>query len=142
MMTSDSPRSGFRGSGGTEGGIGLFAVGLGLSLISLWLFLDSVQVTTAGFGWVTGVFGRATTTSAGIIFLPFFLGVCALFYDVRQVWAWWVTLIGLGLIVIEIVSRIQFLMTMKTSHFLLMVVLFAAGTGLMLRSYRPMSSSQ
>ncbi len=80
------------------------------------------------------------TTSSGIVFVPFFLGVCALFYDAKQDWAWWLTLGGLGVIVIEIISRIQFLMTMKTSHFLLMVALFAAGAGLMLRSYRPTAS--
>jgi uncharacterized protein len=141
-MTSENttPTSrGFRGAGGTEGGVRLFAVGLGLTLISLWLFLDSVQVTTAGMGWISGTFGMGLTTSSGIVFVPFFLGVCALFYDAKQDWAWWLTLSGLGVIVIEIVSRIQFLMTMKTSHFLLMVLLFGAGTGLMLRSYRPAS---
>ena len=141
MTTPDAPRSGFRGSGGTDGGVGLFAAGLGLTLISLWLFLDSVQVTTAGMGWMSGMLG-GTTTSSGIVFLPFFLGVCALFYNAKQDWAWWLTLGGLGMIVIEIVSRIHFLLTMKTSHFLLMVALFAAGTGLMMRSYRQVSSSK
>ncbi len=141
MSSSNSPQ-GFRGSGGTDGGIGLFAAGLGLTLIALWLFLDSVQVTTGGLGWVSGALGMGMTTSSGIVFVPFFLGVCALFYDAKQDWAWWLTLGGLGVIVIEIISRIHFLMTMKTSHFLLMVALFGAGTGLMLRSYRPVSSSK
>ncbi len=139
MPSSNSP-NGFRGSGGTDGGVGLFAAGLGLALIALWLLLDSVQVTTGGMGWVSGALGMGLTTSSGIVFVPFFLGVCALFYNGKQDWAWWLTLGGLGVIVIEIISRIHFLMTMKTSHFLLMVALFAAGTGLMLRSYRPSSS--
>ena len=139
-MSSDNSPRGFRGSGGTDGGVGLFALGLGLTLIALWLFLDSVLVTTGGMGWISGALGMGLTTSSGIVFVPFFLGVCALFYNAKQDWAWWLTLGGLGVIVVEIVSRIQFLMTMKTSHFLLMVALFAAGTGVMLRSYRPAAS--
>ena len=43
---------------------------------------------------------------------------------------------GIGTLAIEILSRIQFLFQMKTTHLLGMIVLFAAGVGLMLRSYR------
>jgi hypothetical protein len=38
--------------------------------------------------------------------------------------------------VIEILSRIQFLMQMKTSNLLLMLGMVAAGIGMMLRSFR------
>ena len=44
--------------------------------------------------------------------------------------------LGIGTLAIEILSRIQFLFQMKTTHLLGMIVLFAAGVGLMLRSYR------
>ena len=44
--------------------------------------------------------------------------------------------IGLTIIIIEILSRIQFLLKIKSSHLLIMVVTFAAGAGLMLQSYR------
>ena len=37
---------------------------------------------------------------------------------------------------IEILSRIQFLMQMKTSNLLLMLGMIAAGMGMMLRSFR------
>lgn len=135
-------QSKFRGSGGTDGGVETFFIGLGLASLSLWLLVDSVTVTTAGTGWVSGMMGMGVTTSTGIVFVPFFLGVCSLFYDARQDWAWWLTGIGVLLIVLEIVSRIHFLMTAKLSHFLLMVILFGAGTGLMLRSYRPSGSAR
>lgn len=125
----------------------MFFLGLALAGVSLWLFLDSVQVGTQGYGWFTGAImrlgrggagghGAFQTTSMGIIFVPFFLGVFALFYDARLRWAWWLTGIGIGIIVLEILSRIQFFLMMKTSHLLLMIALFAAGTALMLRSYR------
>ena len=139
-----------RGSGGTEGGVGLFAIGFCLAILALYLFFDSVKVSTEGFGLMSGMFrgrgggqgGLWETTSMGIIFVPFFLGVLALFYDSRMTWAWWLTWIGVAVIAIEILSRIRFLMTMKTSHLLGMLLLFAAGAALMLRSYRDMSRDE
>ncbi|MCX7047610.1 MAG: hypothetical protein NTX50_19265 [Candidatus Sumerlaeota bacterium] len=132
-----------RGSGGTEGGLGLFAIGFGLSAVAMYVFLDSVQVTTANGGLITGMLlsGRGQagwweTTSMGIIFIPFILGIIALFYDAKQKWAWWLMYLGIGVIVVEILSRINFLLRMKTTHLLMMMLLFSAGVGLMLRSYR------
>lgn len=72
----------------------------------------------------------------GIIFVPFFLGVLALFYDSKQSWAWWLMWLGLAVIAVEILSRIRFVMDTKTTHLLGMFVLFAAGSALMIRSYR------
>ena len=46
------------------------------------------------------------------------------------------TYLGIGVLAVEILSRIQFLFQTKTTHLLGMIVLFAAGVGLMLRSYR------
>lgn len=76
------------------------------------------------------------TTSMGIIFLPFMIGLIALFYDVKLRWAWVVSWIGLAIIVIEFLSRIRPQMQIKSSHLLIMLVTFAAGAGLMLQSYR------
>jgi hypothetical protein len=128
-----------KGSGGTNGGISQFSVGFVLMALAIYLFFDSVKVST-GIGLLSG-FGRGRggmweTTSMGIIFLPFFIGVIVLFYDAAKKWAWWLMYFGLAVIAIEIFSRIRFLMTMKTTHLLGMIVLFAAGVGLMLRSYR------
>lgn len=48
--------------------------------------------------------------------------------------------LGIAIVVVEILSRMQFLITMKVSHLLGIIVLLAAGTGLMLRSYRDQDS--
>lgn len=136
-----------KGSGGTEGGVAMFAVGLGLSALAIYLFFDSVRVTTAG-GMISGMFagrgrgagggaGMWETTSMGLIFVPFLLGVVILFWDATKKWGWWLMYIGLAVIVIEVLSRIRFLMTAKLSHLLGMMVLFAAGVGFILRSYWP-----
>ena len=129
--------------------MGKFVLGLVLAGVSLYFFFDSVHVTTRGSGLISGGMrgfrggggggggrGMWETTSMGIVFLPFFIGIIALFYDSKKKWAWTVTWIGLAIIVIEILSRIRFLMEIKTSHLMIMFVTFAAGAGLMLQSYR------
>lgn len=135
-----------RGSGGTPGGLSEFSVGFILAGLAVYLFLDSVTVSTgvgliAGglHGMLGGMIG--STASSGLIFLPFFIGVTALFYNAHQRWGWTVMYLGIAVIVIEILSQIRFLIQMKVSHLLGIIVLLAAGTGLMLRSYRDHSQT-
>ena len=77
-----------------------------------------------------------STTSMGIIFVPFLIGATVLFYDAAKKWAWWLASAGLAIIVIEIFSRIRFVMNMKTTHLLLIFLMIAAGAGLLARAYR------
>ena len=144
-MNSSHDSKSFRGSGGTDGGMLLFVIGLGMSILAIYLFFDSVRVTTGG-GLITGMLrggrggggrGMWETTSMGILFVPFLIGVIILFWDASKKWAWWLTGLGIAVIVIEILSRVRFLMETKLTHLLLMMVLFAAGIGLMMRSYWP-----
>ena len=136
-----------RGSGGTPGGVNEFAFGFVLAGVAVYLFLDSVQIFT-GVGVIAGGFGRVfggaigETTSSGLVFVPFFIGVTALFYDARPRWSWRVMYLGIAIVMVEILSRIRFLVTMKVSHLMGILVLLAAGTGLMLRSYRDQGNDQ
>ena len=75
------------------------------------------------------------TTSMGIVFVPFLAGVMVLFFDSGKKWAWWLAGLGLALICIEILSRIRFVLNMKTTHLLLVLGMVAAGAGLLARSY-------
>lgn len=127
--------------GGTEGGTAPFLAGLGLILtaVGLYLFFDSVQVTSAGAGLVTGWLVGATgweTTSRGVIFMPLLLGIVLLFYDSKWKAGWLLLWAGLGVIVVEILSRIRFFFDMKTSHLLILLVMIGGGIGLMLRGLR------
>lgn len=137
-----------RGSGGTEGGAGKFLIGFGLAALALYLFFDSVRVATGDLGLFSGLARRHAggglweTTSMGLLFVPFFLGVLALFYDARLKWAWGLMWFGVAVLVIEILSRIRFFLNMKTTHLLGMIVLFAAGAALMIRSYRDEGANQ
>jgi hypothetical protein len=137
-----------KGAGGTEGGIGRFTIGLVLAGVAVYLFFDSVRVSTAPYGWISGLMhggrghGLWETTSMGIVFVPFFVGVIALFYDAKMKWAWWLTYLGVAILAVEIFSRIRFLLESKLTHLLMMIVLFAAGVGLMLRSYQEKKTTQ
>jgi uncharacterized protein len=126
--------------GGTKGGTGEFIGGLALTALGFWLILDSVQVHTGRVGWFSGVIGGARggawgSTSMGIVFVPFLIGVFVLFFDARAKWAWFLSVLGLLVVLIEILSRIQFVMNSKTSHVLLMLGMIAGGAGLMFKAY-------
>jgi len=134
-----------RGAGGTPGGTWLFFTGLVLAAAGLWFFLSNVHVMTNPFGMVSGLFSRGMfgggqpAMSTGIVFAPIFLGLVLLFYDARWKSGWALFYVGLAIIVIEILSRIEFHMDMRTSNLLLMLGMVAAGIGMMLRSFRDMS---
>ncbi|MGB0991064.1 MAG: hypothetical protein ACPG32_01175 [Akkermansiaceae bacterium] len=127
--------------GGTEGGTGSFLMGGGLLLmaVGMYLFLDSVRVESGHYGWMSGMIGRGLqgleTTSMGIVFVPFLIGVGVLFFDASKKWAWWLAAAGLGVIVVEILSRIRFVLDMKTTHLLMILVMVAAGAGMALRAF-------
>lgn len=116
--------------GGTPGGLGTFLAGSALAAVSAWFFVDSVRVTSFGGGYMSGFVGGST----GVVFLPLVVGVIGLFYNARKVWPWAVSIIGVAILAIEILSSLRFFFNLKLSHFLIMLVSFAAGIGLILRS--------
>ena len=130
--------------GGRPGGEIKFFIGLALSAVGVWLFFDSVHFTSGHRGLVSGVMNRGgaggggrigETTSMGIILVPLFIGVIALFFDVRKTWGWVLTILGLAILAIEIVSRLRPYYDAKASHAILMIIMIAGGFGLMLRGY-------
>ncbi len=132
--------------GGRPGGEIKFLIGLLLAGVGLWLFFDSVRISSGHSGFFSGMMGRGRggggggggmreTTSMGIVLVPLFIGVVALFFDVKKTWAWVVTWIGLAIFAIEIVSRFRPVFEVKASHAILMLVMVAGGFGLMLRGY-------
>jgi len=135
-----------RGAGGTPGGTWLFVSGLVLAAAGVWFFLSNVHVVTSPIGMVSGLFNRGVfgdgqpAMSTGIVFAPIFIGLVLLFHDARWNMGWVLFAIGLAVIVVEILSRIQFLMNIRTSNLLLMLGMVAAGIGMMLRSFRDFSA--
>jgi len=131
-----------KGSGGTEGGTGMFGLGVVMALAAVYIFFDSIRVSTGHAGVVSGLIGGGgqgrliETTSMGIVFVPFFAGVFSLFVNSRQKWAWVLTYAGIAILAIEVLSRVRFVIDTKLTHFLVVIVLFAAGCAFMFRSYR------
>lgn len=121
--------------GGTEGGVVIFFVGAILAILGIYLFFDSVVVRADGRGWLTHAVGLGSTTSMGVLFVPFVAGIIMMFYNAKNKIGWAVAGIGVAILAIEILSRIRFGMNVKTTHLLLMLGMFGAGVGLMLRGY-------
>ncbi len=140
-----------RGAGGTEGGIGMFIGGAILAAAGLYFLLDSIHMTSGNAGAISGGMrqmmggagggGMWTTTSMGVLFVPFVIGVAILFYDASKRTGWVLTVLGLAIIIIEALSRIRFVYDIKTTHALLILVMIAAGTGLILRSLKDSGES-
>lgn len=133
-----------KGSGGTAGGTEQFIIGACMAGAAVYFFFDSVRMHSGGMGVVSGLLGGGrgaggglwATGSMGIVFVPLGIGVFSLFVDASRKWAWWLTWVGLAILAIEMLSRIQFLISLKTSHFIMMLVLFLFGCALMFNSYR------
>jgi len=127
--------------GGRPGGEVKFLIGAVMSVIGVWLFFDSVRFTTGHMGLVSGAIaqgregGLIGTSSMGIVLVPLFAGIVALFFDVRRRWGW--ALLGVGVLIlgIEVVSRFRPIMAIKGTHLFILLLLFAGGLGLMLRAY-------
>jgi len=131
--------------GGRPGGEVKFLIGAVLTVAGVWLFFDSVRFTSGHMGLISGAISRGRggggggglmeTTSMGIVLVPLFIGVIALFFDVRKMWGW--ALVGLGLIIlgVEVVSRFRPILAIKGTHLIMLIVLMAGGLGLMFRGY-------
>lgn len=118
-----------------------FLIGAAMTVAGIWLFFDSVRFTTGHMGLFSGAMAQGRggslmeTTSMGIVLVPLFAGVIALFFDVKRTWGW--VLVGLGVVVlgIEVVSRFRPVIAIKGTHLFLLIVLVAGGLGMMLRGY-------
>jgi uncharacterized protein len=128
--------------GGRPGGEVKFLIGAILAVCGAWLFFDSVHFMTGRGGLVSnaigggrGEGGMGETTSMGIVLVPLFTGVVALFFNVRQKWAWGLTGLGLLILGVEIVSRFRPVFSVKATHLFVMIALIGGGLGLMLRGY-------
>lgn len=127
--------------GGRPGGEMKALIGVVLLIAGVWLFFDSVRFTTGYGGLISGAIsggrhGRMVeTTSMGVVLVPLFAGLVALFFDARKMWAWWLTGLGVVILGVEVVSRFRPVMDIKATHLILLIVLVAGGLGLLLRAY-------
>lgn len=122
--------AGFRGAGGTPGGLGEFVIGLAMAAAGGYLLTQQVTVTS-GF-W--NLWGHNTF---GLSLLPLLIGVAILFYNGRSVLGWILLIAGAAIVLAGILMNLQ-IYFQSTSLFntLVMLVLLFGGLGLIARSLR------
>lgn len=127
-----------RGAGGTDGGTGAFILGVIMAIAGSYLLLKGIIVRPSfGLGTVVFSFGGFPVTT-GLILIPFLLGVGGIFFDSRQIWGWVLAALSLVAMIAGVIANLNIqLVAMSLFDFLVILVLFVGGVGLLLRSLRP-----
>lgn len=127
-----------RGAGGTSGGLAEFFIGVMMVIAGGYLFLSHVSVVSRGYRF--GMPWGGEVNSFGLSLIPLLVGIGILFYNGRSPLGWFLTIAGATIIVIGIISNLNFYFR-PTSLFntLFMLGLVAGGLGLVARSLRPHS---
>ena len=120
----------FEGPGGTPGGLGMFLFGLALTIAGGYLIMNQVQVTSAYWSW----WG---TNTFGLTLIPLIIGIGLLFFNGKSIIGWLLAGGGLVVILVGVIANLGIYFR-QTSLFnvLIMLTLFAAGLGLMARSFK------
>jgi len=119
------------GVGGTPGGVGQFLLGLLMTAIGTYLFLNQVQVTTSYWHF----WGY---NSFGLTLVPMLVGIGLLFFNGKSVAGWILTMLGFGIIVAGVLVNMDvYFRQTSLYNTLIMLILLAGGLGLIARSLRP-----
>ncbi len=119
-----------RGAGGTNGGIGLFLLGLGMAVAGAYLITTQVTVTSGFWQW-----GGYNTF--GLTLIPLVVGIGFLFFNGRSIPGWILTFCGAIIILAGIITNLSIYFR-PTSLFntVMMLGLLAGGIGLVARSLK------
>jgi uncharacterized protein len=121
-----------RDVGGTKGGLGMFLLGLALSVVGGYLLMDRVTVFGGYWQW----FG-SRQSSFGVTLIPLLLGIGMLFYNGRSVIGWLLTGGGLAVLFAGVIANLQIHFQSTTLfNTMVMLVLIVAGLGLMFRALK------
>lgn len=122
-----------RNAGGTQGGTGMFLIGLGMFCAGLYLLFQQIDVHGGYWRW-----GMGNESSFGLTLVPLLAGVGFLFWNGSSKVGWLLAGIGLVILVAGIIANMQ-IHWRRTSLFnaLMMLALVAGGIGLMARALRP-----
>ncbi len=116
--------------GGTPGGLRDFL--MGLLLICIGGYLLTNQVTVVGSYW-----SLHGTNAFGITLIPMLIGVGILLWNGRSVIGWLLTVAGAFFILTGVIANMHiYFQPASLFHTLIMLLLLAAGLGLIARSTR------
>ncbi|HGJ66130.1 TPA: hypothetical protein ENS27_12215 [bacterium] len=124
------------GAGGSSGGILTFFLGLTMTIVGSFLFMNHVKVGTFTL-WFFGRYNWGPFNRWGVVLIPLLFGIGFLFFNAKSIIGWILTITGALIIFISIITSISFHFP-QTSLFnlIIMLVLLIGGIGLMLRSFR------
>ena len=129
-MDTEENETGFRGAGGTRGGVWHFLIGLAMTVAGAYLLTNRVTVTS-GFWSLWGY------NTFGLSLLPLIIGIAILFFDGKSIAGWVLLFVGVVIIFTAILMNLQ-IYFQPTSLFntIMMLVLLFGGIGLIARSLR------
>ena len=131
-----------RGAGGTEGGAGIFLIGLVMMVAGFYLLLNAIVVDVSfGFGMrLYGVGGLSITS--GMVMIPFVAGVIFVFYNSKNPIGWLLAIGALVALIAGVLVNTQFrFQRMSAFDLITILVLAFGGLGLFLQSLRTLSRS-
>jgi hypothetical protein len=129
QQSDETPR-GFKGPGGSPGGMGMFLFGLALAIAGGYLIMSHTQIGSGYWSW----WG---TNTFGLTLIPLIIGIGLLFFDGRSIVGWVLAGAGAVIIFVGIIVNLQISFP-QTSLFnvIVMLTLFAGGLGLIARSLK------
>ncbi len=120
----------FKGPGGTQGGLGLFLFGLALAVAGGYLIMNQVNVTSGYWRW----WGENTF---GFTLIPLVIGIGLLFFNGKSIAGWLLAGASAVIIFVGILTNLEIYFRQTTLfNVIIMLVLFAAGLGLMARALK------
>jgi hypothetical protein len=116
--------------GGTPGGLGMFLLGMAMTIAGGYLILNQVQVTSGYWHW----WGRNTF---GMTLIPLLIGIGLLFFNGKSLPGWLLSVGGTVIILSGILTSMEiYIRQTSLYNMLIMLILFVAGLGLMAKALR------
>lgn len=126
-----------RGAGGSQGGELQFLIGLVMMVAGFYLLLNSISIDSQfGFGMrLYGIGGMGITS--GILMIPLIAGVIFIFYNVKNLIGWVLSIGSLVALIVGVLANARFsLRGMSSFDLIVILVLAFGGLGLFLRSLK------
>ena len=113
-----------------------FLLGLLMFAVGVYVLLKSIHITNSfsmGYRFGYGSVG----VPAGILFLGFIVGVGMLFFNSKNIIAWFITIGSVAFLIVGVIMNLNVsLARMDAFSFLSILVLVGGGAGLLLGSMR------
>jgi hypothetical protein len=119
--------------------LGRFLIGLFMFVAGGYLFMSQVQVRTNFLMWRYSLFGQNLSVSPfALTLFPFMIGVALIFFNIKSIIGWGLTIASLVLIFIIVIASLNIYFVPATLYVVLgMLILLVGGIGLMVRASMP-----